>query len=117
MIDVTRTQTSKDAEAAATLSEQRAVMVLSFSQLLIGLVAEGWITEVEGEAWLTGNSLPAAATTLIGSLPTEQQFPAKARMLRMSEALRTDPLVTALAALEGKTDAEIDTFFTTYATV
>ena len=88
---------------------------LSFAQLLIGLVSEGWITEAEGEGWLVG-TLPAPVLTVIGTLPVNQQFAAKARASRPSDVERADPLVAALAAAEGKTFAEIDAFFTTYAT-
>ena len=89
---------------------------LSFPQLLIGLVAEGWITEVDGEAWLTG-MLPAAVLGVISGLPVEMQFPAKARALRPSVIVRADPLVAALAAYEGKTSEELDEFFLTYVQV
>jgi len=89
---------------------------LSFAQLLIGLVAEGWITEAEGDAWL-GGRLPASVLQLIATLPSQQRFAAKARALRPSEVLRTDPLVEALGAAERKTPAELDQFFQTYAQV
>ena len=89
---------------------------LSFAQLMIGLVSEGWITTAEGEAWLTG-TLPAPVLALIATLPAGQQFPAKARALRPTIVERTDPLVSALGAAQGKTDAQLDTFFRTYALV
>lgn len=88
---------------------------LTFAQLLIGLVAEGWITEAEGDAWLEGR-IPAAARGLIGTLPQAQRFAAKARAARPSIVLRNDPLVTALAAAQGRAD-DLDRFFTTYAAV
>lgn len=88
---------------------------ITFAQLLIGLVAEGWITEAEGDAWLEGR-IPAAARTLIGTLPQAQRFAAKARAARPSIVLRNDPLVTALAAAQGRAD-DLDRFFTTYAAV
>ncbi|MDK3072778.1 hypothetical protein QO034_06620 [Sedimentitalea sp. JM2-8] len=103
--------------AATALAAARAGMSLSFSQLLIGLVAEGWITEAEGDAWSAGSALPASALALVATLPAGSRFAARTRMLRMSEALRLDPLVIALGAAEGKTEAELDTFFTTYAEV
>ena len=87
---------------------------LSFAQLLIGLVTEEWITEAEGGGWLVG-TLPAPVLAVIATLPTNQQFAAKARAIRPSAVVRADPLVAALAAAEGKTSAEIDAFFTTYA--
>lgn len=87
---------------------------LSFAQLLIGLVAEEWITEAEGGGWLVG-TLPAPVLAVIATLPTNQQFAAKARAIRPSVIVRADPLVASLAAAEGKSSAEIDAFFTTYA--
>jgi hypothetical protein len=89
---------------------------LSFPQLLIGLVAEQWITEADGDAWLAG-TLPSAVLGVISSLPTQMQFPAKARALRPSVVIRADPLVAALAAYEGKTPEELDEFFLTYSQV
>jgi len=97
-------------------AEVRAAMTLSFAQLLIGLVAEGWITEAEGEAWLAG-SLPAGVLDLIATLPQAAQFPARARAVAPSYVVRLDPLVVALAQAQGKSDTELDTFFTTYAQV
>ena len=89
---------------------------LSFAQLLIGLVSERWITEADGEAWLTG-TLPAAVTAVINTLPQEQRFAAKARALQPSEVLRTDPLVATMGAAAGKTNAEMDDFFRKYAQI
>lgn len=96
--------------AAAALEVERGGMVLSFAQLLIGLVAEGWITEAEGDAWLDG-TLPAPFNALIAGLPKEQRFPAKARAKRPSSILRSDPLVVALAAMQGRSPEDLDTFF------
>lgn len=87
---------------------------LSFAQLLIGLVSEQWITEADGDQWLSG-ALPAAVMAVINTLPEGQRFAAKARALRPSEVLRADPLVAALGAATGKTSTEIDDFFRTYA--
>lgn len=88
---------------------------LTFAQLLIGLVAEKWITEAEGDAWLEGR-IPASARGLIATLPRAQQFAAKARAARPSTVLRNDPLVIALATAQGRAD-DLDRFFTTYAQV
>ena len=96
------------------LAAERATMRLSFAQLLIGLVTEAWITEAEGDAWLSG-TLPFAVLTVIDNLPANQRFAARARALRPSEVLRNDPLVISMGTAAGKTDTEIDTFFRTYA--
>jgi hypothetical protein len=85
---------------------------ITFAQLLIGLVAEGWITEAEGEAWLTGTP-PAPVLALIGQLPAGQRFAARARAVRPSIVLLSDPLVQALGAMQGKS-AELPGFFNTY---
>lgn len=77
---------------------------------------EAWITQSEGEAWLVG-TLPAAVETLIVSLPTNQQFIARARATRPSAIYRADSLVAALAYAECKSATEIDDFFRTYALV
>lgn len=104
--------------ASVTVEQAPAAPVpnLTFAQLLIGLVTEQWITEADGEGWLIG-TLPSAVLAVINSLPAEQRFAAKARALRPSEVLRADPLVAAMGAAAGKTSAEIDTFFRTYAGV
>jgi hypothetical protein len=105
-----------EAQAAAAAEAARAAMTLTFAQLLIGLVTEQWITEVDGDAWLAG-TLPTAVLTVIDSLPAGQRFAAKARALRPSDVLRSDPLVAAMGTAAGKTAEEIDTFFRTYAQV
>lgn len=115
--DYTQSELSAIVAAQATAAlDARSSMSISFAQLLIGLVTEGWITEAEGEAWLTG-TLPAPVLSLIATLPASQQFPAKARALRPSEVVRSDALVVALGTAQGKTDGELDTFFTTYAQI
>lgn len=88
---------------------------MTFAQLLIGLVAEGWITEAEGEAWLEGR-IPAAAEALIATLPETHRFAARARASRPSVVMRDDPLVIALAASQGRAD-DLDRFFAAYAAV
>jgi hypothetical protein len=98
---------------AVELQRYRASLTLSFAQLLIGLVAEGWITEEEGDSWVDG-ILPDKVVTLINDLPADQQFAARTRAKRPSEILRTDFLVSTLGQLEGKTDQEMDEFFAVY---
>lgn len=90
---------------------------LSFAQLLIGLVAEGWITAEEGRAWRDRVALPAPVVELISKLPPEQQFAAETRALAPSEVLRNDPLVVSLGEMQQKTPEELDQFFRTYAGV
>jgi hypothetical protein len=83
---------------------------MTFAQLLIGLVTEGWITEAEGDAWLAGTP-PAPVLALIAQLPQGQRFAAKARAVRPSVVLLSDPLVQALGAMQGR---NLPAFFNTY---
>lgn len=89
---------------------------LTFPQLLIGLVQMEWITESEGEAWLSGNALPDEVLSLIAGLPADERFPAKARALRMTQAERLDPLTIGLATVRGVSPEELDEFFDAYGT-
>ena len=104
------------AASQLTPEELRTSMRLSRAQLLIGLVSERWITEAEGTAWLIG-TLPASVEALIATLPAEQRFIARARAVSPSVVLRLDPLAAKLAMAQGKTDADLDAFFLTYAQV
>lgn len=97
-------------------ADPRATMQMTFAQLLIGLVAMKWITKPEGVAWLDG-TLPAAVSGLIATLPAADQFPALVRAKRPSVVQRLDGLVLALAALQGRSDEDMDAFFVTYAAV
>jgi hypothetical protein len=97
-------------EIAPHVPAPQSVPDISFAQLLIGSVMEGWITEAEGEAWIAG-TLPAALLTLIATLPVEQRFAVKARALRPSIIVRADLLVNAFGQAKDKTPAEIDAFF------
>lgn len=100
----------------AVKAEPGEIVKLTFAQLLIGLVAEGWISEADGDGWLAGD-LPAPVLALISTLPAEHRFAAKARAIRPSEVLRRDPLVEMLGAAQGKTSQQLDTFFVTYSQV
>ena len=90
---------------------------LSFAQMLIGLVSEGWITVDEGRAWRDRVSLPTAVVAVISALPEEQQFAAETKALAASVVIRSDPLVSSMAIAAGRTEEEIDNFFRTYSQV
>lgn len=83
---------------------------LSFAQMLSGLVTLGWITEADGDLWLSG-TLPQVVLDVIATLPPEARFPAKAKAVRPAEVVRDDPLVNMLGQAQGKTAAEVDQFF------
>lgn len=94
--------------------DPRLDMNLSFAQLMIGLVAEQWITEEEGRMWLTG-TLPPQVVSTINLIPAEQRFAATAKATRPSIVYRLDPLVQMMALAQGRSDAELDDFFLKYA--
>lgn len=94
----------------------REKMSLTRPQLLIGLVSEQWISEEDGNLWLAG-TLPAEIQAVIATLPANQQFAARARAMTATIFPRLEPLVRALAQIRGKTDEEMDAFFTTWAQV
>lgn len=99
------------------LTRERAAMRLSFAQLLIGVVTEGWITAAEGRAWRDRLALPAQVQALIATLPEAQQFAAETRAFAPSEVHRNDPLVVGLGVTAGRTPDELDAFFRTYANI
>lgn len=101
---------------AELLQIERENMTLTFPQMLIGLVIDGRITEAEGEGWLVG-TIPNIAMQLVNTLPAQQRFGAKARLLKPQFISRVEPLTGALGAYCGMTDEDLDTFFRTYANV
>lgn len=107
---------SQAAPAPVDPDEGRASMRLSFAQLMIGLVTEGWITEADGEAWL-GGTLPPTVLATINLIPADQRFAAKAKAARPSYVARLDPLVVMMSMAQGRSAAEVDEFFSTYSAV
>jgi hypothetical protein len=88
------------------------IIEISFAQLIGGLVTEKWISKAEGKAWLRG-TLPGPVEAVIAMLPEEQQIFAEGRAIRPTSILLSDPLVQALAAMQGKA-AELPAFFNKY---
>lgn len=80
-------------------------------QILTGLALVGWITQTEAEEALAIGARPAAVNAVIAALPEEQQFLARMKWIGFQNAYRNDEMVAALAAIEGKTEQEIDAFF------
>lgn len=82
---------------------------ISRSQLLIGLVAYGLITQQEAEdsSW----AVPTAINAFFNNLPEEERGPARLTWLNFIEAWRADPLVLALATANGWTETDIDDAF------
>jgi len=107
--------------APAAITEQqtelmRSSLMISFAQLLIGLVSESFITEQEAELWLQGQ-LPQPVLAIIDTLPLASRFAAKVKATRPSEVLRADPIVWAMADSKGMTPEQLDQFFIKYSAV
>lgn len=105
------------------LGMERSLMRLSFSQFVVGLAEQGWITEVEAGAWLSANALPAAVEAALSSLPettedgSKPRLRARARALRPTEIERTNELLLMMAAMQGASAEQLDQFFRIYAGV
>jgi hypothetical protein len=97
--------------------------VISFSQLVVGLVEQKWITPAEAEGWLSANSLPAAVEAAINTLPATApdgsmpRLRARARALRPSEIHRSNQLLLLMASMRKATEADLDEFFRVYAAI
>ena len=83
--------------------------------LILGLVADGFITAAEGEAWAARNALPALLETSISELPEGERPFARITALTMIEADRQHPLLTEVAALVSVDAAAIDDCFRRWA--
>ena len=85
---------------------------ISSRQLLIGLMTESVITESEAiEAARTG-AVPAAIQAVFDKLPSAGERAAAAiTWAKMSVVERDHPLVDALAAANGMSEADVDAFF------
>lgn len=107
---------SPGADPGGALTVWRAGAFLTDVQLLIGLVAECWISEAEGASWRDG-TLPPQVVSLIDMLPEDQRFGASVRALRGRRIERLDPLVEALAVAQDKSASDLDAFFQTYSQI
>lgn len=84
---------------------------ISPRQMILGLLAQGYITGPEALAAATSGTIPPAVETVVSALPPDAQIAARVTWARMTVVLRDDPLVGLLAASQGLADAEVDAFF------
>jgi hypothetical protein len=114
VVDGERVEISQEEYDALFALEPSAPPVPAFisrRQIMTGLALAGWITEQEAFDALASGEVPVSVASVIEELPEGQRFPARMKWAGFLEAYRNDPLVLALAAAEGKTEAEIDDFF------
>lgn len=100
-------------DAAAALAAARAAMAITPRQLFIALASPPWsfITAEEAVAAATVGAMPAAVEAAIAGASPGEQMAARVTWARMQTVERLDPLVAALATIEGATAEEIDAFF------
>jgi alkylation response protein AidB-like acyl-CoA dehydrogenase len=80
-------------------------------QLILGLLAAGWITPVEAEAAATGGAPPAALDAVLANLTEADALEARITWATMSVAERWHPLLVAIVAAGIATDAQVDNLF------
>lgn len=83
---------------------------ISPRQLMLGLVAAGWITSAEGVAWSQRISLPAVFETILAGMSEAQATGARITAYAMASSLRSDPFLrlAAEASMPAATPAEVD---------
>src|SRR5574343_150406 len=95
------------------LSDKREYASLTFSQMLMGMVSENWLSESDGENWLSG-FLPDIIREIIDTLPEDQRFASKVRMTKMTKIDRLDPIMVLFGDRLKTTADEMDIFFERY---
>lgn len=94
-------------------------MEITPRQLFIALASPPWsyITADEAVAAAMTGTMPAAVEAAIAGFDAAAQLAARVTWARMQVVLRLDPLVAALGASQGASDAELDDFFAYAATL
>ncbi len=112
-------QVDDDSEAVQEFESRTAVpRTITSRQLLLGLMANDFITEQEAlDAARTG-AVPASIQRAFDALPTSAERVAAAiTWAKMGVVERSHPLVASLAAANKMTDAQVDAFFVACAAI
>lgn len=105
------------------LARRRATMRVSFRQLVLGLLRDGWIDAAAAEAWATRSAIPAPLLAVMDTMPESDRPAARITALTMAEAHRLDPLLVAAAgaamptATPEERDAALDIAFDIWRTL
>jgi hypothetical protein len=87
-------------------------------QMILGLVAAGYITSAEGIAAAQSGAVPAAVQAVINTLPDQSSKDAATiTWASMSICERSNSLVAALAAANSLTSAQVDALFQSWVTL
>lgn len=95
----------------------RQAMQLTRRQVFIGMADAGLITAPEAIAAAAIGTPPAAVEAAFLLMPPAQQTPARITFAAFQTAYRTDPMTALFQATAKMTDAQMDTFFATYAAI
>ncbi|WP_338662644.1 hypothetical protein VQH23_21145 [Pararoseomonas sp. SCSIO 73927] len=84
---------------------------LTIRQFLLGMAADGIITEAEALAAASTGAVPGFVQEVFSALPAGASFPAELTWRAMIEVDRDNPLLTLLGAGRGMTEADMDQAF------
>jgi len=103
--------------AEPDMGQRRAAMSISPRQMILGMLANGWITAEEAVASATAGTMPAAVAAIVALMQAPDQVTARVTWARMTVVLRNDPMVSLLATAQGISDEDVDAFFAACATL
>lgn len=86
-------------------------------QLILALLAGGFISAAEAEAAATSGAQPAAFAAVLAGLSASDALAARITWATMSVAERSSPLIAALITGGAATDAQVDNLFRVGATL
>lgn len=100
------------------IEQQRLRWGLTRRQVIIGMVAEGLISDAEGLALAQNGTPPAAVEAIIQAMSTPlQRSAARITLASFTVAYRIDPMTQVFQAAGGLSDAQMDAFFQGYTNV
>jgi hypothetical protein len=82
--------------------------VISFRQLVLGLLGSGFLTAEQALAAAEIRARPPQLEAIIATLPEEAALAARITWATIAEARRTDPLFAALIAAGHATAEQVD---------
>ena len=98
-------------KTAEEIAADRAQLSAERGSFAVASAMAGLITSQEAKDWAGGNSLPAAVTAAIQTLPAEQQLAAEVRALTAQTIHRMNPLVLLMQAAFSLDDTATDRLF------
>lgn len=109
LIDWAQVITAAAAEAEA-LAAWRASRVLSRLDLCLSLRRAG-VLDDEGAVTAASGGIPAAFASVVAAMPPADQIEARVRWAALVEVPRLHPLIVAIGAAAGLSDAQMDGLF------